>query len=264
MLQVRDAADRGGRQVGGGAGVGRVPARVLDQPRIGEEPAGQPGQRLPGRAGEEVGQAGLAARHPGQVQGAGQERPLTRGPAPFPPLEIALPGLALARREPLHLRGHRTRIAARVQDAAVREVIPAHRIDLGQGDQVVQLAARFRGQRAEEVRQGEQGGAEPEREAIPAQFGQLAAELVAALEQLDPVSPGGQADRGGHAAHPAADHHDITHRAAVLRSWCESAGTRPARPGCPCPARRPGRSPGRGGRWPRTPLFPSRPSRCRW
>ncbi len=211
MLQVRDAADRRRRPVGGGPGVGRVPAHVLDQPRVGEEPARQPGQRLPGRAGEQVGQAGLAAGQPGQVQRAGQEGPLARGPAPFPPLEIPLPGPALPGREPLHLRGHRARIAARVQDAAVREVIPAHRIDLGQGHQLVQLAAGLGGERAEQVREGQQGRAEPEREAGPAQLGQLAAQLMAALEQLDPVPPGGQPDRGGHAAHPAADHHDITH-----------------------------------------------------
>ena len=133
MLQVRDAPHRRGRLVRIRTRVGRVPARVLDQAGVGEEAAGQPGQRLPGGAGEQVGQAGLAAGQPGQVQRAGQERPLARRPAPFPPLEVALPGLALPRREALHLRGHRPGIAARVEDAAVGKVIPAHRDRPGSG-----------------------------------------------------------------------------------------------------------------------------------
>ena len=256
MLQVRDASHRRGRLVRVRTRVGRVPARVLDQAGVGEEAAGQPGQRLPGGAGEQVGQAGLTAGEPGQVQRAGQERALTRRPAPLPPLEVALPGLALPRREALHLGGHRPGIAARVEDAAVRKVIPAHRVDLGQGDQLVQLAARLRGQRAEQFREGQQGRAEPEDEAVPAPLGQLAAQLMAALEQLDPVSPGGQPDRGGHAAHPAADHHDITHGRCVPPVGGGYGGSRPARPGCPCPGLRPGRSPGRGGRSRQTPPFP--------
>ncbi len=263
MLQVRNASDRRRRQIGGRAGVGRIPAGVLDQPRVGEEPGRQPGQRLPRRAGEQVGQAGPAAGQPGQVKRAGQERPLARGPAPLPPLEVALPGLALPGREPLHLGGHRPRVTARVQDTAVREAVTAYRIHLGQCHQLIELAARLGGERAEQVRQGQQGRAEPEREAVPAQFRQLAAQLMAPLEQLDPVPPGGQPDRGGHAAHPAADHHHITHRAAFLPlapgttgllAWY--GGSRPARPGYPCRAPRPPRPPARGGRWPRIPLFP--------
>ena len=115
VLQVRDASHRRGRLVRVRTRVGRVPAGVLDQAGVGEEAAGQPGQRLPGGAGEQVGQAGLAAGEPGQVQRAGQERALTRRPAPLAPTRssAARPGPAPARSAPPRRPSPRDRCARR-------------------------------------------------------------------------------------------------------------------------------------------------------